>query len=240
MTSDAMIDSATPRPSAPETCDRPSAVTRSLLGYGPLAGAVYLTSGVVQAVTRDGFDVSRHDLSLLANGPLGWIQITTLVVTGLMTVAAAVGVGRALRGGRRAGWGAGLLAGYGVALVAAGVFVADPMDGFPVGTPAGRPAETTASGLLHMAAGGIGFACLVAATLVLAGRFAAESRPGWAWGSRVTGVLVLVGFLGVASGSTSSLPVLGLWIGVVTGWAWLAAVSVHLYRRTPHPTRPRG
>jgi hypothetical protein len=45
--------------------------------------------------------------------------------------------------------------------------------------------------------------------------------------------------VGVASGSTSALAVLGLWIGVVTGWAWVAAVSVHLYRRTPHPTRPR-
>jgi hypothetical protein len=243
MTRDAIIRSATPATpatAAPAACDRPSAVTRSLLGYGPLAGAIYLASGVIQAVTRDGFDVTRHDLSLLANGPLGWIQIATLVVSGLMTVTAALGVGRALRGGRRTDWGAGLLAGYGVALVAAGAFVADPMDGFPVGTPAGRPAETTASGLLHMAAGGIGFACLVAATLVLAGRFAAESRLGWAWSSRATGLLVLVGFLGVASGSTSSLAVLGLWIGVVAGWAWLAAVCVHLYRRTPHPTRPRG
>src|SRR5688500_19924235 len=111
--------------------DRPAAVTRSLLGYGPLAGAFYLVSGLAQALTRKGFDLTRHDLSLLANGPLGWIQITTLVVTGLMTVAAATGVLRALRNERGGTWGAGLLAGYGLALVAAGAFVADPMDGFP-------------------------------------------------------------------------------------------------------------
>jgi uncharacterized protein DUF998 len=219
--------------------DRPSAVTRSLLGYGPLAGAVYLVSGLAQALTRDGFDLTRHDLSLLANGPLGWIQVTTLVVTGLMTGAAAAGVRRALRGGRAATWGPGLLAGYGVALVAAGAFVADPMDGFPTGTPAGPPAEVSVSGVLHMAAGGLGFACLVAATFVLARRFASESRQAWAWWSRVTGLVVLAGFAGVASGSTSSLAVLGLWIGVVAGWVWLGAVCVHLYRRTPHPARPR-
>jgi hypothetical protein len=216
--------------------DRPAAVTRSLLGYGPLAGLVYLVSGLTQALARDGFDLTRHDLSLLANGPLGWIQVATLVLTGLMTGAAAVGVRRALR----TTWGPGLLAGYGVALVAAGVFVADPMDGFPIGTPAGPPAEVSTAGLLHMAAGGVGFGCLVAAGLVLARRFAREGRSRWAVGSRISAGVVLLGFLGVASGTTSPLAVLGLWIGVVTGWAWLAAVCVHLYRRTPHPTRARA
>ncbi len=106
------------------------------------------------------------------------------------------------------------------------------MDGFPVGTPAGPPAAVSAAGLLHMAAGAIGFTCLVAAALVLGRRFAAESRRAWAAASRVTAAVVLAGFAGVASGSTSSLAVLGLWIGVVTGWAWVGAVCVHHYRRT--------
>jgi hypothetical protein len=218
-------------------CDPGAAVTRSLLGYGPLAGAFYLTSGLAQALTREGFDLSRHDLSLLANGPLGWIQIATLVLAGLMTVAAAAGVGRVLREGPGRTWAPALLTGYGLSLVAAGLFVADPMDGFPVGTPAGPPAALSVPGLLHMAAGGIGFTCLVAAALVLGRRFAVESRRAWAAFSRITAVVVLAGFAGVASGSTSSLAVLGLWIGVVTGWAWLAAVCVHLYRRTPDPAR---
>jgi hypothetical protein len=234
------IEATTPAPVTGDHCDRPSAITRSLLGYGPLGGVVYLTSGVVHGLARDGFEFSRHSLSLLANGSSGWIHVTTLVVTGLMTVAAAIGVRRALQGGAGATWGGGLLAGYGAALVLGGVFVADPMDGFPLGTPAGAPVETTLSGVLHLASGGLGFACLVGATAVLARRFSRESRTGWAWASVVTGVVVLAGFLGVASGSTAALAVLGLWIGVVTGWAWIAAVSVHLYRRTPHPTRPRG
>jgi hypothetical protein len=233
------VPSSTVRTDGGRICDRPSAVTRSLLGYGPLAGAVYLGSGLVQGLTRDGFDLTRHSLSLLANGPLGWVHVTTLVLTGLMTVAAAVGVRRALAGGRGSAWGAGSLAGYGLALVAAGAFVADPVDGFPVGTPAGAPVEVSLSGVLHLAAGGVGFACLVASAWVLARRFAAEGRRGWARGSAATGVVVLAGFTGVASGSTSSWAVLGLWTGVVIGWAWIAAVSVHLYRRTPHPTRPR-
>jgi hypothetical protein len=61
--------------------DRAAAVTRSLLGYGVLAGACYPVVGLAQARTLDGFDLTRHDLSLLANGPYGWIQSANFVLT---------------------------------------------------------------------------------------------------------------------------------------------------------------
>ena len=48
--------------------------TRALLCCGVLAGPIYIVVGLVQALTREGFDLTRHDLSLLANGRLGWIQ----------------------------------------------------------------------------------------------------------------------------------------------------------------------
>ncbi|TMC33974.1 MAG: DUF998 domain-containing protein [Chloroflexi bacterium] len=41
---------------------------------------------------RPGFDITRHNLRLLANGDLGWIQITNLVVTGVIFFAAFVGI----------------------------------------------------------------------------------------------------------------------------------------------------
>ena len=44
--------------------DRGAALTRSLLGYGVLAGPFYLAVGLVQALVREGFDFSRHPLSL--------------------------------------------------------------------------------------------------------------------------------------------------------------------------------
>jgi Protein of unknown function (DUF998) len=219
--------------------DRSAAVTRSLLGYGVLAGPFYLVVGLAQAVTRDGFELTRHDLSLLANGPYGWIQIANLILTGLMVIAAAVGVRRAMRPGPAASWGPGLLAGFGVGLVGAGVFVADPMYGFPPGTPDGPPATVSTAGLLHVATAAAGFACLVAACFVLAHRFAQRGRTGWAWYSRATGLVFLAGFVGVATGS-SSPAVLGFWVAVVVAWAWLAALCVHLYRATPRPDRPRA
>ncbi|WP_433787725.1 DUF998 domain-containing protein [Actinomycetospora sp. CA-101289] len=223
--------------------DRHAAITRSLLGYGVLAGPFYVVVGLVQALTRDGFDLARHDLSLLAAGPWGWIQIANLVLSGLMTVAAAVGMGRALRvlgDGPGRTWGPRLVAGYGVGLVGAGVFVADPMNGYPPGTPEGPPAVVTVGGIGHLVLGGLGFLFLVAGTWVIAQRYAHEGRAGMAGFSRATGVLFLLAFAGIASGSSSPAVVLGFWVGVVLAWVWLAVVSVDLYRRTPLLTPAAG
>jgi hypothetical protein len=83
-------------PASAGACEPDTRVTRSLLGYGVLAGPVYLVAGLAEALTRSGFDLTHDDLSLLANGPLGWVHMTLLVLTGLMTVAGAAGLWRAL------------------------------------------------------------------------------------------------------------------------------------------------
>ncbi len=206
-------------PGSPARFDRGAAVTRSLLGWGVVAGPCYVIVGLVQALTRQGFDLAHDDLSLLANGSLGWIQIANLVLSGLLTVAAAVGIARSMPGK----WAARLVGGYGGGLVIAGVFVADPMNGFP---PGSRADGLSWHGLLHLVGGGLGFLCLVAACFVVARRF-------WTWYSRLSGVLFLLSFLGIASGSDSALVVVGFWVGVLIAWAWLAAVCVRLYRATP-------
>jgi hypothetical protein len=114
-----------------ERFDRAAAITRSLLGYGVLAGAVYLAAGLALALTREGFDFSQHPLSLLMLGERGWLQRANFGVTGLMTIAAAAGFARALRGTKAAARAGALLAGFGVMLVLSGVFPPDPMAGFP-------------------------------------------------------------------------------------------------------------
>jgi Protein of unknown function (DUF998) len=133
-----------------------------------------------QVATRDGFDPTRHAASQLANGDLGWIQIATFLITGAMTIAAAVGVRRAMGPGRLSAWASGLLGAYGVGLVAAGIFRADPSDGFPPGTPPGM-GEVSWHGMAHFAVAGIGFACLVAACFVLGAWFARSGQASWAW-----------------------------------------------------------
>ena len=209
-------------------CTGVDRVTRSLLGYGVLAGPLYVIAAVAQGLTRPGFDLLHDDVSLLSNGSLGWIQIANFIVTGAFVTAASVGMARALAG--RSAWGPRLLGLYGAGLIAAGIFVADPMNGFPAGTPAGRPETISAHGMLHIAVAGVGFLCLVAACMVLARMFARERRRGWMAYSVVTGILFLLAFAGVASGSTSAVVILGFWAGVIVSFSWIAALSIDLYR----------
>jgi hypothetical protein len=211
------------------TCTTAGRVTRSLLGYGVIAGPFYVIVSLAQALTRPGFDLTRHEWSLLANGALGWIQIANFVLTGLMLVGAAVGFRRALRPTTGSAWAPRLLAGYGLSLVAAGILRADPADGFPLGTPPG-PATVSWHGLGHLAAGTIGFACLVATCFVLARRLRADGRSGLAMWSQVTGIGFLAGFVGIAAGSGRVGANLAFTAAVIAAWVWLSALSAHLYR----------
>ncbi|GGO06457.1 DUF998 domain-containing protein [Microbispora bryophytorum] len=213
----------TARPGTARTCDRETGITRSLLGYGVIAGPVYVGVSLAEALTRDGFDLTRHAWSLLANGDLGWVHIAVFVLTGAMTVAFAVGLRRAH--GR--GWAPRLLAVYGLSLLAAGAFRADPAGGFPRGVPAG---EASWHGVAHLVSGGVGFACLVAACFVLARRCARSGQVVWAWSSRAIGVLFAAGFLAVASGAGATWANLAFTGAVVLGWAWIGALAVHAYR----------
>jgi cytochrome bd-type quinol oxidase subunit 2 len=212
--------------------DRAAAVTRSLLGWGVVAGPFYLVVGIVLALTRDGFAITRYPLSLLMLGEHGWIQALNLALTGLMTLAAAIGFARAMRGSRRAFWVGGLIGGFGVCMLASAVFPPDPMDGFPPGASMGDP---TLSGMLHFAFGGIGFLLLAAAIFVVAGWCARRNEKAWALWSRISAVVLIVGFFGGAFMPTVELGTLTLWIAVLAIWAWLAAMSIHLYRTVPHP-----
>ena len=214
---------------AQPACDRPTRVTRSLLGYGMVAGPFYVAVVLGQALTRPGFNLGRHDASLLSNGNLGWIQVANFLLTGLMVIACAVGMRRALSPGRGSLWGPLLIAVYGAGLVGAGLFAADPMNGFPAGAPAGRPASITTHGLLHLAFAGVGFLCFVAACYVLARRFSSEGRRGWTVFSIASGTIFLAAFAGVASGSGSPIVVGGFWAGLLVAWAWLGLLSRHLY-----------
>ncbi|ONI86501.1 hypothetical protein ALI144C_11400 [Actinosynnema sp. ALI-1.44] len=198
-------------------------ITKSLLGYGVLAGPFYVVVSLIQAVTRDGFDLTKHPWSVLANGDIGWIQTTNLILTGLMVLAAAVGMRRLLTGGAGGTWGPVLIGVFGLSMVASGIFTADPVDGFPAG--ASLPAEPSLSGTLHFACGAVGFVCFAIACFIIARRFAGH---GWALYSRITGVAFLLSFGAIAAGPGAG--VLIFTAGVLAAFTWLATTSVRFYR----------
>ena len=153
--------------------------TRFLLACGVVAGPLYILVGAIEILTRPGFDMTRHDLSLMSNGDWGWIHIAMLITTGLLTIAGAVGMRRTQRGGQAGSWGPLLVGVYGAGLIGAGFFRADPALGFPPGTPADTRTVSW-HGMLHLVSGGIGFLALIAACFIFARRFAAYGQRGWA------------------------------------------------------------
>ncbi|MDR2986682.1 MAG: DUF998 domain-containing protein [Nocardiopsaceae bacterium] len=223
------IDSAGPAnvrvtPTQPAQCSPEQRLTRSLLGYGAAAGPFYIVISLAQAVAHDGFDLTRHDWSLLATGPAGWIQIANLVLTGAMTLAFAVGLARSTS----TRWAPRLVATYGVGLMLAGILVADPTSGYPVG--AATPDAPSWHGLGHVIAGGLGFLAVIVAAFALARTFAREGDTAFAWWSRLTGAFYLAAFAGIASGSTGPAIVLTFTAAVVALWTWIAAIAVRQSR----------
>lgn len=214
-------------------------LTRALLLCGVVAGPLYVIVGAIEMLTRPGFDPTRHDLSLMSNGDWGWIHISLFILTGLLTIAGAFGMRRVLHGSRGGTWGPILLGIYGLGLIGAGFFTADPALGFPPGTPANAHAISW-HGLLHFICGGIGFLGLIAACFVFARRFAAQRLRGWAVYCIATGVIYLVTFVGIAVGSNSAgvitkIVILAFSVAVVIGWAWVSAMAARLLFERPGP-----
>jgi hypothetical protein len=207
---------------------------RMLLTCGAVAGPVYVLVAAAQALTREGFDPTRHPVSLLSNGELGWIQLLNFVVVGSLVVASAFGLRAAQTTQPGSPWGPLLIGVFGAGLIASGIFVADPADGFPPGTPAGDPSTVSVAGMMHFMVGGVSFLSLIAACAIYARRFAEQRIRLLAVFSALAGALYFVGFAMIATltGPASTLIFTG---AVILGWAWL---SVLCMQTLPEVTTP--
>jgi len=205
-------------------CTPEARVTKSLLGYGVLAGPFYVVCSVVQGLLTPGFSFATDSWSLLSLGAAGWIHIAVFVLTGLMTAAAAIGYRRHLPSGPgRTAWAYLLI--YGVLLVAAGAALPDAAgSGFSV------------HGMLHLLAGGLGFVAFAVWSFAMARRLRAGSAGAAAAGI-VVGVLLLVGFVPIAASGGSAVATIVLTIVVILASAWLTLVSVWMYREAAEAGR---
>ncbi len=202
--------------------------TPRLLRAGALAGPLYVVIGVAQIVSREGFDMRRHALSILTNGDLGWIQVGNFLLSGALVIAGATGARRVLRGRLGGTWGPRLLAVYGAGLIAAGIFRADPAAGFPPGATA--PAAMSRSGLFHFVFGAIAFYALIGACFVFTRSFAKAGWRGWAVYSFVSGLGFLIAFAALASGGGGEATMLAFYGAVLWIWIWHTALMVFLAR----------
>ena len=69
---------------------------RILLWCGAVGPAFFIVSFLVQGAVRPAYDPLRHPISSLSlGGGAAWVQSATFLVTGLLVIGFAVGLGRA-------------------------------------------------------------------------------------------------------------------------------------------------
>jgi hypothetical protein len=217
---------------AAATPARPTRRPNRLLITGLVAGPLFVVTFLVAGAFRAGYDPMRHPVSSLALGPAGWIQTANFLVAGALTLAFAVGLRRSLKPGPGATAGPVLIAVWAVSLLGAGVFVTDPVSGYPRGTPA-VPEPPSWHGIVHDLVFSLpGFACFAAAMLVFAYAFARRRAPWWAVYSALSGCAFVVLFFLTNAGFSQNphwVATAGLTqrLTVGVGWLWLTLLAVH-------------
>ncbi len=219
--------------------ERPQRQGRGRLTCGMIAGPLFAGAFTAIGATREEYDWQRLPVSSLAIGRRGWLQRANFLVAGALYTCAARGLAQCSE--RRVGPRAVpvLVAGVGIGLIGSGVFVTDPVGGFPPGTPvedrsddphATRTAPTR-EGLLHNL-----FAVPVFVGIPIAGiasaATAVRSRDyGWACFSAGSSLMMVASFVifGRAFGGASDLAGKGgifQRISIASGFGWLTVLSL--------------
>lgn len=198
---------------------------------GAVAGPLFVGTFLVEGASRGGgYSAIRHPVSSLQLGPYGWVQVANfLVAGGLLLVFAVGGRGGPPRPDPYARWGARVLAAAAIGLLGSGVFITDPVNGYPADAPA--LSAYTWHGALHDLFAVPTFLGWPVAMALFAAAFARRGERGPAVTSGVAAALFGAGFvltnLGFAQvGGLEQVAGLLQRLTVVVGWTWVTVLAV--------------
>ena len=203
--------------------------TKMLLTCGVIAGPLFVITFLMEGATRANYNPLRHPVSSLALGDFGWMQFANFVITGLLLLSFAIGLRRTLR---PAFWRPLLVGLVGISLIGAGIFLTDPINGYPPGTPL-ILTEYSEHGRLHDLFGIVTFLGLPITCFVFSFGFVRGRKYGWAAYSVVSGSAMFVFFV-LAGMGFSQVPGYSDFAGVfqrlsiISGFGWLSLLTIHL------------
>lgn len=211
--------------------------TRLLLICGAVAGPLFIVSWLIQGLTRADYNPMRYAVSSLSVGESGWIQIVTFIITGLLILAFSIELRRRLQGPSGSVWGPLLIGLLGLGLIGAGIFVTDPLNGYPPGTPV-IPTHRTTHGILHDLFGIPFFLGLPIACIVFARFFARQGERSWSRYSLLSGIGMFAVFFIARLGFRllPTYPALAANFGllqrivITIGFAWLTLWALHMLK----------
>jgi hypothetical protein len=211
------------------------------LACGAAAGPCFVGAFTAIGATRAAYEWRRHAVSSLADGRGGWLQRANFIVTGSLYCIAAHGLARSSRqtvGPRVVPL---LTFGAGGGLICSGLFVTDPVAGYPP-SPSGHnqrdrtpPVVVSRAGRLHNLSAipiffGIPIAALTSAT-------SAARRREYRWASYSAGSAVAMMttsvLFGAAFGGAPRVEAYGgvlQRVSITAGFGWLSALSLRALR----------
>ncbi|GAB2472920.1 DUF998 domain-containing protein [Promicromonospora xylanilytica] len=196
-----------------------------LLWSGAVGSWLFIATFLLDGWTRPGYRPVYHPVSALALGSRGWLQAANFILCGLAITAGAV----ALAGALDSVLLALVVAVFGLALVASGVFPMDAMRSYPPGTPDGTPTEVSRRHTWHDWAGMVVFGALPVAAVVAA---FVLPETGWTWYSGLTAATAGAGLMVFGQAWEDDHPRAGLVqrVTIIVGWTWLGLLFVHAAR----------
>ena len=208
------------------------------VGCGVLAGPLFVVAFMAIGAKRPRYDWHRYTVSSLGAGDQGWQQRANFIVAGVLYSYAARGLSRSPRGTVYPRAVPALVAAAGIGLIGSGVFVTDPLGGFPPVEPRedgsnGAPADTapTREGTLHNVCAIPIFAGIPIAGLASAAVAARRRDYGWATYSAGSSLLMVGSFalMGRAFGGVPGFVGKGglfQRISIASGFGWPTALSL--------------
>lgn len=205
--------------------------TKQLLISGIIACPLFTLSWLIAGATREGYSWMRHPISSLSIGNLGWTQTTTFLVVGALLFGFAIALMRILKSQGNSVWGARIIALCAIGLIGAGLFVTDPLSGYPLGLHTLRE-NRSLSGVLHDSFSAFLFIGYPIAAYKFARIFMKKKETGWAIYTIVSGISFICFFI-ITSMGFGQVPGFVEYGGLFQRstltilWCWMTLIAIH-------------
>ena len=203
-----------------------------------------MSSFTAVGARRAGYDWRRHAVSSLAAGRDGWLQRANFIVAGSLFCIAAHGLTRSPKQTRVPRVVSTLIFGVGGGLIGSGLFVTDPVAGFPPSPGDHDKADRapsvvpTRDGQLHNLCAIPIFAGIPIAALTCATFAVRRGQYRWASYSAGSAIAMTSAFVlfGAAFGGAPRLAGRGgvmQRVSITAGFGWLSALSLRALTSAP-------
>ncbi|MCC6843301.1 MAG: DUF998 domain-containing protein [Saprospiraceae bacterium] len=208
--------------------------TNTLLLCGAIAGPLFLIVVLMEGMLRPNYSSLSYPLSSLSIGDTGWTQILNFIITGILLIIFSHDLKQVCNSDKAKFRGPLLIRLAGIGLIGAGIFVTDPILGYPADKPLVLR-QFTFSGHLHDGFSMFVFIFLPCACFVFRTYFISNNRRGLANYSAFSGYAMIATFIMTSMGF-KQLSGFVYYAGLLQrlcisiGLTWMTLISIHLIK----------